>query len=844
MQSIIKNCELENELLLKKLNSSRKGLSLEESIKLRKKFGENIIYSQQKRTALSIFISQFKNPLFITLFIASIVSGFLGEMVSTTIIIVMLSFSGIVSFLQEYHSEKTVELLKKRIALKAVVIRNGKEKEIFANELVVGDIVSISFGAVVPADIRLIDVNDLALDEAMLTGESFPVEKIDKPIILNDYIPQAMKNIAFMGTHVVSGSALGIVVATGKNTEFGRTAKMLESKEEKTEFQKGIADFSLFLFKIIIVFSFCIFIFLALFRGSWLASLLFSLSIAVGISPELLPMIITINLSRAARIMAKNNVIVKKLLSIEYLGNIDILCTDKTGTLTEGKIALKNYFDFFGKEDAEIINLSLLCTSHNNKSRNQNSLDIAVIKYAEKHKHRSLKDYEIIDDIAFDFKRRKMSVIVENKKRIIITKGAAEEMLDACSYININSSKKNIAEYTEKINAEIKKQESSGFKVLLLAYKDIEKKSKYTVADEKKLIFLGYLVFVDPPKETALASIAIFKKMGISLKLLTGDTKESAIWLAKETGFVFTKAIIGSELDKMSDTKFKKTVLDYDVFAKITPEHKLKIVKTLKECGKNVAFLGDGINDAPALHIADVGISVDDAVDVAKEAADIILLKKNLGTLIDGIKEGRKTFGNTLKYIFCTISSNYGNMFSLIGASIILPFIPLLPAQVLLLNLFSDLPLLAVSTDSVDEEYLKKPKHWDIEVIKKFMNYFGLVSSLFDFITYAFLLLIVGAGMSLFQVGWFWQSFLTEVLLIFVIRTRKWFWQSTPSKTLMYIFALTIILVLVVMYTPIAIYFGFAKMPVWVNISLIGIAICYFGVVETTKKMFYKKYDI
>lgn len=843
---LFKYWELEAGLLLKDLETSPKGLGATEVIRRQKKFGPNQITAFKARSAFNIFISQFKNPLVLILLLASIVSAFLGEIISTIIIVAMILFSAIVSFIQEYRSERTVDLLKKKVSLKAEVIRNGKKKTISSQNLVVGDIVFLNFGKVVPADLRLLEVDDLTINESVLTGESFPVEKSAQPQKVRDYLPQAMVNLAFMGTHVTQGSAKGVVIAIGKNTEFGKTAKLLSIKEEDSEFQRGISEFGFFLFRIIIAFSLLIFLFLAVFRGDWLGALLFSLSIAVGISPELLPMIITINLSQAARKMAKNSVIVKKLMAIEDLGNADVLCTDKTGTLTEGKIILQDYFDLSGKKNEELMRFAQLCNSINLKSKTcVSSLDSAIMDYVEDNKlQKNTKGYKIIDDIAFDFNRRRMGMVVQNKERLLLVKGAAEEMLSVCSRVYQGGHLKKIDAHRQSIREKIKAQELRGFRVVLLGYREIEIKKKYNFHDEHDLILLGFLVFNDPPKASAKESLDKFRDLGVTIKLLTGDTAESAKFLAKETGFVFTKTILGSKLDRLNEEQFIKTVNEIDIFAKITPEHKLKIVKALKEGGHCVAFLGDGVNDAPALRAADVGISVDSATDVAKEAADVILLKQNLGVLIEGIKEGRRTFGNTIKYIFCTISSNYGNMFSVLGAAIMLPFIPMLPVQVLLLNFLSDFPLLAVSTDTVDEEYLKKPKRWDIKKIKKFMNYFGLLSSAFDFLTFGFLLLIVRASMPLFQVGWFWQSFLTEVLLIFVVRTHRLFFKSRPSNGLIISFVITIAIVLLIMYTPVAYYFGFARMPLWVNLSMVAMAFGYFFVVEAGKQWFYKKYDM
>lgn len=843
---VLKFWELSAEQLLKELDSNYHGLTQKEALKRQKKSGLNEIGMEKRRTAWSIFFSQFQNPLLVILILASLVSAFLGEIVSATIIFLMIGFSAVISFFQEYRSEKTIELLKKKVSLKADVKRDGKRKTVHAHDLVVGDLVYLALGQVVPADLRLTSVNGLTLNESILTGESFPVEKTGEPQKVSDYLPQAMKNLAFMGTHVAQGSGQGIVVAIGRDTEFGRTAKLISGQEEQSEFQRGVSNFGYFLFRIIIVFSMTIFLFLALFKGNWLDALLFSLSIAVGISPELLPMIITINLSQAARKMAKHSVIVKKLMAIEDLGNADVLCTDKTGTLTEGQISLHDYFDLSGHQNGKLLEFAKLCNCLSFKENVcHNPLDKAIMDYNGKTKdYKSAGPYKVIKELTFDFNRRRMSAIVQNKERLIITKGATEEMLSVCAKVEIDGAPRNLKPHLQKIKNKIKEQESHGFKIMLLAYRKIAVKSKYECGDESDLILLGFLVFNDPLKKTAADSLRLFREMGVSIKLLTGDTAETARFLARETGFPSVKTVAGSSLDRLSNSQLKKIVSETDIFAKVTPEHKLKIIKALRESGHSVAFLGDGVNDAPALRAADVGISVDSGSDVAKEVADVILLKKSLRVLIDGIKEGRRTFGNTMKYIFCTISSNYGNMFSVVGASIILPFIPLLPVQILLLNFLSDFPMLAVSTDTVDDEYLRKPKRWNIKVIKKFMSYFGLVSSAFDFLTYGFLLLIVKASMPLFQVGWFWQSFLTEVLLIFVIRTRLPFFKSRPSNGLIAAFAITVVIVLLVMYTPIAGFFGFATMPLWVNLSLIAMSAGYFIVVELGKQWFYRRYDI
>lgn len=833
-------------VVLSSLKTSATGLSDSEAYQRLKVHGSNLISTNGHKAPLLIFLSQFFNPLVLILVVASLVSGFLGDWIATSIILLIVISSVAISFWQEYRSEKTIELLKKKVALRAEVIRGGKNKIIPAADLVVGDIVVLSLGKVVPADLRLIETDGLAINEALLTGESFPVEKKSQEQTVKDYLPQAMDNLAFAGTFVAQGSGRGVVIYVGKDTEFGRTAKLLAAKTCPTQFQKGINDFGIFLSKIIILFSLAIFLFLALWRGDWLGSLLFSLSIAVGISPELLPIIITINLSRAARVMSQNKVIVKKLPAVENLGNIDILCTDKTGTLTEGRIVLKDYFDLSGHQDETILRFSALCNSLNLKRNHfSNPLDQAIFDYLkDSKKMKLLSEVKILASAPFDFQRRRMSVVAKNSEIFMIAKGASEEVLDICKKVEIGGRREDISRHLKKIKQTIIDQEKQGFKVLLVATKELSEVVGFSPKDEKDMTLVGMLVFFDPLKKTAARSLEMFREMGVAVKLITGDSVESARFLAKQTGFANHEVCLGLQIDKMTSDELKVAIGDYDIFAKTSPEHKLKIVEALKATGHNVAFMGDGVNDSPALRLADVGISVDGATDIAKESADIILLKKNLRVLIEGIKEGRRTFGNTLKYIFCTISSNYGNMFSVVGAAIFLPFIPMLPVQILLLNFLSDFPMLTLSADTVDDEYLKKPKTWDIKKIRRFMNYFGLLSSFFDFIAFAFLIFIAKASMPMFQSGWFWQSFLTEVVLIFIVRTRQWFWQSRPARILFFSSVATAVAVLAALYTPLSKLFGFQALPAGVFIGLTLISLVYFIVAEVAKKWFYRYNEI
>ncbi len=833
--------------VLTQLKSKRNGLSLPEAAKRLVMSGKNEIKVQGQRSALGILLSQFKSPLVIILLVASVLAGFLGDIISTTIIILIILVSAVLAFFQEYKSEQIINRLRKKVSLKASVVRGGKISLINASDLVVGDIVLLELGKVVPADLRLIFTDDLLINEAILTGESYPVEKNSFRQKVKYYLPQSMQNLAFSGTYVVGGFGRGVVIATGKNTELGKTAHLLQIKPHQTEFQKGIADFGLFLFRIILLFSLAIFLFLAIFKHEWVESLLFSLAIAVGISPELLPIIITINLSKGAQKMSKKQVIVKRLMSIEDLGNTDILCTDKTGTLTAGNIVLKDYADFKQNKNQAVFKYSLLCNTFTiTKNVSGNPLDEAIFYYAKKNRLSKLtKGHKIIDSLSFDFVRRRMSVITETKSgRLLICKGAAEETLEVCKQVNFNGKILSIKPHLAKIKNEVSKLQGKGFKLLLVASKEIEVKNKYDQGDENGLVLLGYLIFSDPLKKTVKNSLLTLQDLGVEIKVLTGDTEPVTRSLLEEIGFEISGVIAGDKLQEMPDEKLKKVVDEVNIFVKITPEHKLRIINALKENGHTVSFLGDGVNDAPALRAADVGISVDSAVDIAKEAADVILMQKSLSVLAEGITEGRKTFGNTLKYIFCTISSNYGNMFSVAGAALILPFIPMLPVQILLLNFLSDVPLLAVSTDRVDPETLKKPKHWNIKVISKFMTFFGLISSVFDFLTFGFLLYIFGFVAPLFQAGWFWESFLTEVVLIFVVRTKKFFWQSKPSRTLVWAAIITVIFVLVLLLSPLRHYFGFDLLSFGALLMIIAITIVYFLIVEFAKKLFYKRFEI
>jgi len=838
-----------SEEVLAKLQTSLNGLTATQVRNRLSQYGRNEMDLETRRSWLHILIFQFKNPLALILLAASLLSGFLGEITETVIIVVMVLLSSLLGFIQEYKSEQALASLRKKVAHKTAVLRHGETLEIDSREIVPGDIVLLSIGDIVPADLRLLETHDLLVNETLLTGESFPVEKQTLPVNVEHEVVQDIKNMVFMGTHVIGGSCKGIVVATGKSTIIGKTAKYLKTPEEATEFQKGIKNFGSFIVRIILAMVLFIFIVNALFRREFLESLLFALALAVGITPELLPVIITINLSRGAKKMAEKKVIVKRLMSIEDLGNADILCTDKTGTLTEGKIFLSDYFDFDERHDDQILLYSLLCNSAVvNQEIAGSPLDAASWIYAREKNFNltEFKKYKRLDELIFDFKRRRMSVVVlKNNKRLMVSKGAAESILAICDQVLINGQKKAIKTYQKKIAQKFEDLSGQGFRVLAVAQKEVGVKQDYKFDDEHSLTLVGFLTFIDKPKKTAKTALQTLNRLGIAIKILTGDNQFVTQHICKELGFEISKIVTGEQVEKLNDDKLAKIVNGANVFVKITPEDKLRIIKTLRANQHTVAFLGDGINDAPALKAADVGISVDTAVDVAREAADIILLKKSLGVLADGVLSGRETFGNSIKYIFNTTSANYGNMISIAGASLFLPFLPLLPSQILLNNFLSDVPNLSISTDQVDPEYLKKPKHWNIKAIGRFMTFFGLISSIFDFLTFALLLFITRANIGLFRTGWFIESALSEIIVVFAIRTRRTFFKSRPSKILITVSIVTAVFTVFMTYTDFGKrFFEFMPLPLPMLGIIFLILIAYFTLAEISKRYYYKKFEI
>ncbi|MEM2118120.1 MAG: magnesium-translocating P-type ATPase [Candidatus Bathyarchaeia archaeon] len=826
--------------LLARLNTSMSGLSSEEVEERLRTYGYNELAKRKKRTDIINFLSHFRSPLIIILLIAGLIAGFLGEIINVAIIFSIVFVSVILDYYQESKAEKAAEALKEKVTTTATVLRDGAKQEVRLSEIVPGDIIYLSAGDIVPADARVIAAKDLFLNQSALTGESFPVEKTSTPIKAKGTAPTEWDNCLFMGTSVVSGTATTVVLKTGAHTEYGKIAKRLVEKEPETEFERGIKGFGFLIMQVTFLLVLFVFFINALYKRDVLESLLFAVALAVGLTPELLPMIITVNLSKGALAMSKKGVIVKRLAAIENFGSMNVLCTDKTGTLTENKIKLVLHVDMEGNDDEKVLLYSFLNSYH--QTGLKSPLDEAILGY----KDIDVKDYQKIDEVPFDFIRRRVSVVVEyEKQRYFIAKGAPEEIIKVCSYCEHGGMISDLTdEFRRKIEQKYYDLSVEGFRVLAVSYKKLkEEKPAYSVNDESDMVFLGFVAFLDPPKETARESLQLLSKAGVELKILTGDNELVTRKVCAHLDFEIKGVVLGSEIAQMHDDALSRVVEEANVFARVTPAQKDRIINALKNNGHVVGFLGDGINDAPSMKTADIGISVNNAVDVAKESADIILLQNDLRILDEGVLEGRKTFGNTMKYVMMGVSSNFGNMFSVAGASLFLPFLPMLPIQILLNNLLYDFSQSTITTDNVDPEYVEKPKRWDISFIRRFMIFLGPVSSIFDFLTFFIMLLVFNATEPLFQTAWFLESLCTQTFVIFVIRTRRTpFYKSKPSRLLL-LSSLSIVgFALILPFTPLGELFHFVQPPFTFFLVLAALIGAYLVLTETVKKWFYKRY--
>jgi len=822
--------------LLKSLQTTEGGLTTKEAKIRLKTYGENRLKPQKRSDAFSLLIGQFKSPIIIILLFATGLSLFLHNVVDASIILAIVIISGLLGFWQEHGASNAVEKLLAIVQIKASVFRDGNKQEIPVEDVIPGDIVILSAGDIVPGDCLLVESKDLFVDEAMLTGETFPIEKTVS--VLAEDTPLAKRtNAVWMGTHIVSGSAKALVTLTGKNSEFGKVSERLKLKPPETEFEHGIRRFGYFLGEVTLILVVIIFAINVYLHRPVLESFLFSLALAVGLTPQLLPAIISINLAHGAKKMAQKKVIVKRLSSIENFGSMNVICSDKTGTLTEGTVKVESALDVNGEASEKVFLFAYLNAFY--ETGFTNPIDVAILNYRKI----DLSEYRKHDEIPYDFLRKRLSIsVIHGNTHLMLTKGALTNILEVCSSVETKEgTKADLASLKDKIQKHFEEFSNNGFRTLGIAYKNMPEDSLINKSDEKDMTFIGFLTLFDPPKANIIDTIASLKNLGVSLKIITGDNHLVAASISKKMGLSDTKIITGPEMRQMSDSALLRSVGTVDVFAEIEPNQKERIIIAMRKAGNVVGYIGDGINDASALHAADVGISVDTAADVAKDAADIVLLEKDLGVLVEGVREGRTTFANTLKYVFMATSANFGNMFSMAGVSLFIPFLPLLPKQILLTNLMTDFPEMTIATDSVDEEMIDYPRRWDIKAIRKFMITFGLVSSVFDYITFGLLLLVLHANEGQFRTGWFLESVISASMIVLVIRSRKPFFRSKPGKYLLIATLSIAVITLIFPFTPIGNVFGFSPLTLSTYLLLLLIVVIYIFAAEITKRIFYKK---
>jgi Mg2+-importing ATPase len=822
--------------MLQKLETTKDGLTSNDARRRLARFGANLLKPPKRSDALALLIGQFKSPIIIILFFATGLSFFLRDPADAFIILSIVVASGLLGFWQERGASNAVKKLLSIVQIKAAVLRDGTSREIPVEGIVPGDIVVLNAGDIVPGDGLVYDAKDLFVDEAMLTGETFPAEKTEA--VMPAETPLGLRtNALWMGTHVVSGSALVLIIRTGKETEFGKVSERLKLRPQETEFERGIKHFGYFLLEVTMVLVVAIFAINVYLARPVLESMLFSLALAVGLTPQLLPAIISINLAHGAKRMAQKKVIVKRLASIENFGSMNVICSDKTGTLTEGIVHVQSACDVEGAPSEKVLLFAYLNAHF--ETGFTNPIDEAIRNY----KQIDVSGYAKQDEIPYDFLRKRLSILVsQGDSHLMVTKGSMKNVLDVCSSAETKEGTiVDIAAMQDRVQKHFEEFSNKGFRTLGIAYRNIGSESRIGKDHEAGMTFLGFLVLFDPPKPKLMETITSLKNLGVSLKVITGDNRLVAATVSQQIGLINTKILTGTDLNQLSDSALLQRIAAVDVFAEIEPNQKERIIISLRKAGNVVGYMGDGMNDASAIHAADVGISVESAVDVAKDAADIVLLEKDLGVLVQGVREGRTTFANTLKYVFMATSANFGNMFSMAGVSLFLPFLPFLPKQILLMNLMTDFPEMTIATDSVDEEMIDYPRRWDIKAIRKFMITFGMVSSVFDYLTFGVLLLVLHATQVQFRTGWFLESVVSASLIVLVIRSRKPFFRSRPGKyllmTTLSVFAATLILP----YSPIAALFGFGPLPISILLLIGLIVLFYIITAEITKKVFYKK---
>lgn len=838
-----------NEEVLKEYNTSENGITENKATELLEKNGPNVVVKNEKKSRLYFLFNSFKDKFIIILIVLAVINYCLSDALSTYIILGIAVISALIRYFQDYSVYKFNQELKAKMYTTTNVVRGGKEKEIRVEKVVPGDIVHLSAGSMIPADIMLIDSKDLFVNQSVFTGESVPVEKVAQNT--NDAKEIfSIPNICLMGSSVVSGRATGVVIDTGFTTYLGRMSKEVETKKEPTNFEKGMNNITKMLIRYMLVVSVAVFVIYGFIRKDWLEAILFALSVAVGITPSMLPMIVNVNLTRGTKVLAKKKTLVKNINSIQNLGAIDVLCTDKTGTLTEDKIVLQKYIDVNGNEDTSILEYAYLNSYFGTGMKNL--VDRAIIIYGnEKNVKEIVNDYTKIDEIPFDYTRKRMSVVVKSNKNNgyrMFTKGALEEILKVCTKVKYNGHVNELTpEMVEIVEQKAKEYAVQGMQVIAIASKrEYRGVNVFNVSDEANMTFIGFVAFLDPAKKDVKSTLKKLKNIGITTKILTGDNPYAANNICNLVGLENKETLLGTDIDKMSDEELAKKVEEVNVFARMNPLQKERVVKQLKNNGHVVGYMGDGVNDSPSLHIADVGISVNTATDIAKEAADIILLERSLKVIYEGVLEGRRVYGNIIKYMKMALSSDFGDVFSIVIASIFLPFLPLLPIQMLLQDFLYDISQIAIPYDDVDKEFLEKPKKWSTKGISKFMNVMGITSSLIDVLAFLGFWFLFGYNASketFFQTAWFVECLISETMIIHYVRTAKRpFIESRANKWLTLGTFGTIIGTIL---TPLLLHnipsFHFEILPLKYYGFVILLLAIYSVLVEIIKKIYIKK---
>ena len=821
--------------VLQQTRSTTAGLSGQDAKQRLSQYGANSLKQTHKSSALVLLLNQFKSPIIVILIFAALLSIFLKDALDAIIILAIVLISGLLGFWQERGASNAVEKLLALVQVKATVLRDNQSQEIPNEEVVPGDIVVLCAGKNIPGDCLVLESKDLSVNEAALTGETYPVDKLSGVLPTETGLNQRTNSL-YMGTNVISGTGKAVVVHTGKETEFGKVSERLKLRPPETEFEHGLSKFGYFLMEVTLVLVALIFAANVYLHRPVLESFMFSLALAVGLTPQLLPAIVSVNLARGAQTMAKKRVIVKRLPAIENFGSMNVFCTDKTGTLTEGEVKINSAVDVEGKDSDRVLLYAYLNAA--SESGYVNPIDKAIREY----KTFDISGYQKLDEVPYDFNRKRLSILFKkDNTHLIVTKGALKNILDVCSTVETAEGKTiDITDQRQKLHQQAEDLGSKGFRTLGVAYRDCDRDS-FSKDDETNMTFLGYLALFDPPKPGIADTLKELQQLGVTPKMITGDSKAVAMSIIQQVGLPEPKALTGSELEKLSDEALMHRVQETNVFAEVEPNQKERIIIALKKAGNVVGYLGDGINDASALHAADVGISVESAVDVAKEAADIVLMEKDLNVLIEGVKEGRITFANTLKYVFMATSANFGNMFSMAGISLFLPFLPLLPSQILLTNLLTDFPELTIATDRVDKELVNKPRRMDIKFIRNFMVVFGLLSSIFDYLTFGALLFLLHAQPQQFRTGWFLESVISASMVVLVIRTRKSIFSSKPGKYLLMATLATVGVTIVIPWTPLGRLLGFQPLPLGFLLVLGAIVLFYVTIAENVKRVFYQR---